>query len=198
MIEWSDQAIVLSARPYGENKILLVLFTASHGRHAGLVHGGRRNRSLLEPGNLVKATWKARLSEHLGTYSLELIQPYAASFLEDAVKLLALQSACALTATALPEREAHPGLFDAFLVLLSALEKFDLGIWGMLYLRWELGLLKELGFALDQQDFSFSQDLEDLEKGLKQTGQTLAEHVFSALNKQVPDVRARLLQKIKQ
>ena len=72
MIEWRDEGIVLAARPHGETAAILELFTRAHGRHLGVVHGGRsRNmRPVLQPGNRVTATWRARLDEHLGQFNL--------------------------------------------------------------------------------------------------------------------------------
>src|SRR5215813_943076 len=86
MIEWSDDGIVLSARRHGESGAIVSLLTRSHGRHAGLVLGGagRRARGVYEPGNRVSATWRARLSEHLGHYACELAESRAAALLDDA------------------------------------------------------------------------------------------------------------------
>ncbi|MDJ0972609.1 MAG: recombination protein O N-terminal domain-containing protein, partial [Kiloniellales bacterium] len=64
MIEWSDEAVVLGLRPHGEAGAVLQLLTRQQGRHAGLVRGGqgRRLSGVLQPGNRVRATWRARLS----------------------------------------------------------------------------------------------------------------------------------------
>jgi len=147
-MEWSDDAIVLSAKPHGEASALAVLLTREHGRHAGLVQGGQsaRNRPLLEPGNRVAARWRARLSEHLGSYTLELERATAAALLDDPLRLAALASACALIDAGLPEREPHPALYEATLALFGAL---DGDVWAEVYVRWELGLLEEMGFGLD-------------------------------------------------
>ncbi|ACI98886.1 DNA repair protein RecO [Rhodospirillum centenum] len=147
-MEWTDDAIVLSARPHGETAALAVLLTRGHGRHAGLVHGGQsgRMRPVLEPGNRVAARWAARLVEQLGTLALELERATAAGLLEDPLRLAALSSACALVDAALPEREPHPALFDATLALFDALQT---EVWAEIYVRWEIGLLEEAGFGLD-------------------------------------------------
>jgi hypothetical protein len=104
MIEWSEDGLVLAARPHGETAVVAQLLTRTRGRHAGLVHGGQspRHAGLLQPGNLVHATWRARLSEHLGTYALETKRSHAARFLSDADRLAALASATAVCETALP------------------------------------------------------------------------------------------------
>lgn len=147
-MDWTDDGIVLAARKHGESALVLSMLTRGHGRHAGLVRGGagRRSRALYEPGNRVRATWKARLSEHLGNFSCELVAADAARLLDDPARLAALTSACALSEAALPEREPHPGAFDGLEALIAALPGAD---FATAYVRWELALLTELGFGLD-------------------------------------------------
>ncbi|WP_376959553.1 DNA repair protein RecO [Azospirillum sp. A26] len=147
-MDWSDQGIVLSSRPQGEGSAVATVLTREHGRHAGMVMGGRsvRQRGTLEPGTLVHARWRGRLPEHLGHFTLEAVKGFAANFFDDAQALAALISACALVEAALPEREAHPTLFDGLLALFGLL---DGPAWAETYVRWEIGLLAELGFGLD-------------------------------------------------
>ncbi len=147
-MEWTDHAIMLSARPHGETAALVVLLTRDHGRHAGLVHGGQssRQRATLEPGARVAAHWRARLSDQLGHYALELERATAAPLLDEPDRLACLISACALVDTILPEREPHPALYDATLALFDTLL---LDVWAEVYVRWEVGLLEEAGFGLD-------------------------------------------------
>jgi DNA repair protein RecO (recombination protein O) len=151
-MEWTDEAIVLSARKHGESAAILQLLTRGHGRHAGLLHGGGggRGRGALQPGNRIQAVWRARLADHLGVFACELMRSGGASLLEDPLRLAALSSACALTETALPEREPHSDVFEGLDALIAALEATDeVGGWGRAYVAWELGLLAALGFGLD-------------------------------------------------
>jgi DNA repair protein RecO (recombination protein O) len=147
-MDWSDESIFLSAKPLGEANAVAELFTLGHGRHLGLVRGGRsrRLRPLLQPGNRLRVTWRARLSEHLGGFNLELIDAHAARVLDDASALAAIGSFAGL-ARLLPERDPHPGLYAASLSVLSAFD--DPKLWPALLVRWELQLLQELGFGLD-------------------------------------------------
>ena len=147
-MQWSDEGIVLSSRAHGETSAIVELLTRSHGRHLGLVRGGRskRLRPVLQAGNLVKADWRARLSEHLGSYSVELLEANAARVLDDRASLAGLNTLTAL-ARLLPEREPHGPLYDATNMVLQALSDGD--HWPALLVRWELGLLDELGFGLD-------------------------------------------------
>lgn len=147
-MDWSDDGIVLSARPHGETAAVVVLLTRAHGRHAGLVHGGqgRKARGLYEPGNRVSATWRARLAEHLGNFTCELLDSSVARLLDEPARLAALSAAAAVCDRALPEREPHPRAYEGFLALLAALEGDH---WAEAYVAWEIALLGDLGFGLD-------------------------------------------------
>ncbi|MCG8359012.1 MAG: DNA repair protein RecO [Kiloniellales bacterium] len=147
-MHWTDEGIVLSARPHGESAVVVVLLSRDHGRHAGLLHGGqgRKGRGLLEPGTRVAAEWRARLAEHLGSFTLELIESHAAGLLDDAARLNALTAAAAVCDKAFPEREPHPAAYEGLRALLTALEGEH---WAEAYVVWELAVLRELGFGLD-------------------------------------------------
>lgn len=147
-MEWRDEGVVLSVKLHGENAVILDVLTAQHGRHSGLVRGGRsrRLRPVLQPGNSVMLHWRARLEDHLGSYTVELTTARAGVLIEDGFALGGLTAASSVM-VALPEREHHAALFAAYEVLLDHLE--EAAIWPMLYVRWELGLLQELGFGLD-------------------------------------------------
>ncbi|MEL7048571.1 MAG: DNA repair protein RecO [Pseudomonadota bacterium] len=147
-MQWEDEGIVLSVRPHGETVAICELFTRSHGRHLGLVHGGRsrKMRPILQPGNHVDAVWKARLSEHLGSLSVELQRGYAATAMADALALNGLQSLTQLL-NLMPERDPFPNLYEVTLFVLGFLDDDD--VWPALLVRWELAILDELGFGLD-------------------------------------------------
>ena len=110
-MQWSDEAIILSVRAHGETASVVELLTRAHGRQLGLVHGGRsrKRRPVLQIGNHVDATWKARLADQLGHVSLDLRRPFAAAAMDDALALSGLSSMAAL-ARLLPERDPHPSL----------------------------------------------------------------------------------------
>lgn len=147
-MQWTDEAIVLSVRPHGETAAVVELWTRNHGRHLGLVHGGRSRklRPVLQTGNHVDATWKARLADHLGHVSLELRRGFAAETMDTPDALAALTTMATLTRL-LPERDPHPNLYEITLFVLGFLD--DASVWPALLVRWELALLEELGFGLD-------------------------------------------------
>jgi DNA repair protein RecO (recombination protein O) len=147
-MQWTDEGIVLGVRRHGEANAILELMTREHGRHLGLVRGGAssRLRPVLQPGNTVSATWRARLDEHLGNYTVEAIDLAAAGLLGFAHAVYGITHLGALCRL-LPERDPHPLIHAAVSDLIGALA--DVRRIGPELARFELRLLSELGFGLD-------------------------------------------------
>lgn len=147
-VSWEDHGLVLSVRKHGEYDAIITLLTQNHGRYAGLVKagGGRRLKGALQPGNVVKATWRARLDEHLGTIGVDLVHSYSAVLMDDADRLAALSALCAIIDAVLPERQPQPEIERHTLDFLELLGGEG---WAARYARWELAILRDLGFGLD-------------------------------------------------
>ena len=175
-MEWSDEAIVLSLRPHGENAGILEGLTRSHGRHLGLVHGGgaARGRAILQRGNRVKLTWRARLAEHLGVFTVELARARAGEMFESGVALAGLNALSAVAAAALPEREPHEAAFKGADALLDTIADHDFEEWAPLFVRWEMGLLNELGFGLDLARCAATGSTDDLVYVSPRTGRAVS------------------------
>lgn len=148
MEHWTDIGYVLSVRPHGDGGAVVALLTEHNGRHAGYLHGAQssKKRAILEPGTKVGVDWKARVSDNLGTVTLEQEAGLPPGILDDPLRLSALLSACSLCDAALPEREGHPGLYHGFQTLIDVMGS---EVWGAAYVYWEIALLKELGFGLE-------------------------------------------------
>jgi len=148
-MEWRDQGALLSVRRHGETSAIIEVFTAEHGRHAGVVRGGtsRKISPILQPGAQLDLTWRARLDEHIGHYSAEPLKSRAADVMNDRLSLAGLNAITALLGFCLPEREPHPMLYKRSIALLDMLGNTE--VWPLAYLRWELSLLEEMGFGLD-------------------------------------------------
>ena len=148
-MDWRDEGALLAVRPHGESAAIIEVFTAAHGRHAGVVRGGtsRRMAPMLQPGTQLSVEWHARLEEHLGSFRVEPVKSRAAATMGERRALYGLGAACALLSFSLPEREPHPELYRATQHLFDAMGADPR--WPALYLLWELALLEELGFALD-------------------------------------------------
>ncbi|MFO1104003.1 MAG: DNA repair protein RecO [Methylocystis sp.] len=150
-MEWRDDALIIGARRHGETSAILELMTRAHGRHLGLVRGGRsrRLRPILQPGNLVVAEWRARLEDHLGALTIEPLAARAAHFLDRGAALNGVASLCALLRL-LPERDPHAELFEMADAVAAGLGDIgDFEIAALMMARFELALLGALGFGLD-------------------------------------------------
>jgi DNA repair protein RecO (recombination protein O) len=149
MMEWRDEGALLSVRRHGETAAIIEVFTATHGRHAGVVRGGtsRKIAPILQPGAQLDVTWRARLDEHIGAFTVEPLRSRAADLMSDRLSLAGLNAVTALLTFALPEREAHPRLYAGTIALLDMIGTTE--VWPLAYLRWEMALLEEMGFALD-------------------------------------------------
>lgn len=147
-MEWRDEAIILGARRHGETSAILEVMTRAHGRHLGLVRGGRSRKMqpLLQAGNRIDVLWRARLDEHLGTFQPEALDLNAARFFDAPCAVYGLQTLAAHLRL-LPERDPHPRLYETLAVILGHLDEPASA--GELVVRFELMVLDELGFGLD-------------------------------------------------
>ena len=148
-MDWRDQGILLNVRAHGETSALIDVFTKYHGRHAGVVRGGRSRKmtSTLQPGAQLDLIWRARLADHLGSYQVELLHSRTAFVMGDRQALAGLNAVISMMLAFLPERETCEPLYTATRHLLDLLE--NQAIWPEAYLKWELALLDVLGFGLD-------------------------------------------------
>jgi DNA repair protein RecO (recombination protein O) len=178
-MEFEDDAFVLSARLFGESGAIVELLTAHHGRWAAHVAGGgsRRIRPLLQPGARVLARYRARVSDQLGAASLEPTGEGPAALFDDPLALAGLAAATAVCG-ALPEREPHPGAFLALEVLTQALVATE--DWPAVYVRFEAGLLADLGFALDLSRCAATGSEDDLIYVSPRTGRAVSREAGEA------------------
>jgi len=160
-MQWTDEGVVLGVRKHGESSAILELMTREHGRHLGLVQGGRSKslQPVLQPGNIVHATWRARLDEHLGNYHVEGLNLRAARFMGSPMALYGLATLAHLMRY-LPERDPHPALYETLTVLVDHLDDPDLA--PALFVRFELAMLAELGFGLDLTSCAATGEQRDL------------------------------------
>lgn len=160
-MQWTDEAIVLGVKRHGETSVILELMTHEHGRHLGLVRGGSgtRLRGVLQPGNALHATWRARLDEHLGHYTIDPVNLRAAGFLGAAYAVHGVMHLAALCRL-LAEREPHAGIYDALDAILERLN--DPHIAAPMIARFELHFLAELGFGLDLSSCAATGATDDL------------------------------------
>jgi DNA repair protein RecO (recombination protein O) len=150
MAEWTDKAIALGLRRFGETGAILDVFGRTQGRARGLVYGGasRAKRAVMQPGNTLVVTWRARAEDSLGHFAVaEPERERSALYLSDPGALGALSAIADILMGALPDGEAKPALYDAAETLLDMLGEPE--VWPALFIRWEMGLLGMLGYGLD-------------------------------------------------
>jgi DNA repair protein RecO (recombination protein O) len=160
-MEWTDEGIVLGVRRHGESSAIVELLTRGHGRHLGLVRGGAgsRMRPLLQPGNSLRAVWRARLDEHLGYYQVEGLRLRAATLLASSHAVYGVTHLASL-ARLLPERDPHEGIYE---MLDRTLDDFDdVGRAAAHLIKFELAMLAELGFGLDLESCAATGETSEL------------------------------------
>lgn len=147
-MQWSDEGLIIGVRRHGESSVIVDAMVAGRGRSMGLVRGGRSSKlaATIQPGNTVQLTWRARLEDHLGTFTIEPSRSRAAALMSDRLRLYASQLLCDHLRL-LPERDPHDRLLNMTLAILD----FDGSplATGAALARFELALLDELGFGLD-------------------------------------------------
>lgn len=173
-MDWQADGYVLAVRRHGESSAIIEVLTREYGRYAGLVRGasGKRLRGLLQPGNLLHLNWRARLSEHLGMFTIEDAGASIAGLLDDPLALCGLSSACAIISMTVPERECHERLFDGFSILIAELQSPE--IWPALLVRLEAGILTELGYGLDLSKCAATGVCDDLTHVSPRTGRAVS------------------------
>ena len=177
-MNWEDNAIVLSNKPYGENSSIANLLTEFHGRHLGYIQGafGKKLRGVLQPGNFVKAVWRGRIEDQLGNFRVELISGNVNNYFHDSIRLSGLSSACALCLNTLPEREECTLIYRGLLDLISNHEVTNES-WIERYIFWELGMLSVLGFGLDLSSCAVTGVKENLKWVSPKTGRAVCEEI---------------------
>jgi DNA repair protein RecO (recombination protein O) len=174
-MEWTDEGIVLGVRRHGESSAIVELLTRGHGRHLGLVRGGAgsRMRPLLQPGNRVRAVWRARLDEHLGYYQVEGMRLRAANMLASSHAVYGVTHLASL-ARLLPERDPHEGIYD---LLDRTLDDFDdVGDAAVHLVKFELAMLTELGFGLDLESCAATGETAELIYVSPKSGGAVSRH----------------------
>lgn len=148
-MEWRDQGILLRSHRHGETSAIIDVFTPDHGRHAGIVRGGtsRKIAPILQPGAQLDLVWRARLEDHIGSFSVEPLRSRAAAAMANRQSLAGLNTVTALLCFCLPERVPHAPLYARTEALLDLLGEWD--VWPLAYLQWELALLEEMGYGID-------------------------------------------------
>ncbi|MEZ5673757.1 DNA replication and repair protein RecO [Thalassovita litoralis] len=173
-MEWRDQGILLGVRRHGETSAILEVFTEGHGRHVGVMRGAtsRKIAPVLQPGAQLDLTWRARLDDHIGSYTVEPLRSRSVMAMADRLSLAGLNAVAALLMFLLPEREVHWSLYRRTEALLDILDEVQ--VWPLAYLKWEMALLEELGFGLDLRKCAVTGSRDDLIYVSPRTGRAVS------------------------
>jgi DNA repair protein RecO (recombination protein O) len=147
-MEWRDEGLIVGVRRHGEQSAIVEAMTRAHGRHLGLVRGGRSARfgATLQPGNTIGLVWRARLDEHLGAYAVEPLSLRAGRLMGSALALAGLNYLAQLIRV-LPERDPHERVYETLSLIADSLD--DDALAPALVACFEVMILAECGFRLD-------------------------------------------------
>lgn len=168
-MEWTGEALLIGVRRHGESSVIAEAMVAGRGRHLGLVRGGRTRRlaAVLQPGNTIQLTWRARLEDQLGMFTVELLQARAAALIDDRTRLYLSQLVCDHLRL-LPERDPHDRLLGMALRLIDSPPD------GAALARFELAVLEDLGFGLDLSSCAATGSTVDLTHVSPKTGRAVS------------------------
>ena len=187
-------AILVAARPHGETAVIARLLTEDHGLVAGYVAGGRGRqlRPVVIPGNLVDLQLSARSDSQLPFARLELTSSRG-PWLGEPLPAAAIGWVTALTASALPERNAYPRLYDALAALLEAIcQAPSARGWTPGLLGYETLLLRELGYGGEAPPLA--DGLAGTMAALAQLGEPIDHYLLADRRGNVMAARARLME----
>jgi DNA repair protein RecO (recombination protein O) len=172
-LEWRDEGLVIGVKRHGETSAIIEALTKAHGRHLGLVRGGRsaRLQGLLQPGNSLGLVWRARLDEHLGSYAIEPLNLRAGRLIASGLALAGVSYLGTLLRL-LPERDPHESLHEALEIIADHLDLAEVA--PALIARFELQVLAECGFQLDLERCAASGSRDDLIYVSPKTGRAIS------------------------
>ncbi len=147
-MHWSDEGYLLSKNNYDENSIIIEVFTQNHGKCSGLVYGGssRKNKKIFQIGNKIFINWKSRGENKSGYFSVELIEPISPYFFDDKKRSMCILSSSSILKILLPEQQINKKIYNSYSYFLNNLY---LNNWIFNYIRWEVSLIKELGYDIN-------------------------------------------------
>ena len=147
-MHWTDEGFLISKTNFSENSIIIEAFTMKHGKYSGIVYGGssRKQKKNFQIGNKILINWKSKNENKPGYFNIELIKPIAPLFFDDKKKSICILSSASILKTLLPEGQINEKIYKSFEIMLNDLKTEN---WIILYIFWELSLIKELGYEIN-------------------------------------------------
>ena len=162
-MNWQDEGFLISKIKFRENANIINIFTSTYGKVSGIVYGGnsRKVRNHLQISNKIFVFYSSKSQNRIGYFKTELVEAISPQYFNDKKKTTLLLSVASILNTLLPESQPYIKIFDSLENLLKNLVNDN---WAVLYIYWELNILKELGFDPNLKQFAYtSKDSNDLE-----------------------------------
>lgn len=170
-MQWQEQSIVLSSKPFSENCRLVSVFNRTMGKTSGLVRG---TKTVINVGDISDVTWKGRNADQLGTFKIETVfSPFSFVF-ENPLEILAIDSVCTLCNNGLPDKAPHGRLFDSVKRFLLELIHDN---WLLNYVFFEKMFLSEVGIGLNLSQCAVTGKKEGLFYVSPRTGKAVIKEV---------------------
>ena len=165
-MNWEDECYLLSKRKFRENANIINVFTKSKGKVSGVVYGGnsRKIRNYLQLSNKLFVIYNSKNENKAGYFKTELIKPVSPSYFNDKKRTSALISLCSILNILLPELQPNQSIFKSF---EKFIESLNLENWVILYIFFELNLIKNLGYDPNLSKFKNDATNEDEIKKIK-------------------------------
>jgi len=159
---WTDEGYLLSKNNFDENSLIIEAFTLNHGKYSGIVYGGssRKQKRIFQVGNKILLNWRSKGENRPGYFNVELINPIVPLFIDDKKRSISILSATSILKILLPERQINKTIYITFEKLLDRLKSED---WINFYIRWELTLIKDLGYE-SKSSSNYDFDVKDNSK----------------------------------
>ena len=192
-MNWEDNCYLLSKRKFRENANIINIFTEKKGRVDGIVYGGnsRKIRNYLQISNKLFITHSSKGENKIGYFKTELIKPISPLYFNDKERTAALVSICSLLNVLLPESQPNKKIYVSFENLINSL---NLDNWIILYIFFELNLIKELGYDTNLSQYIYNNDISDTIK-IKIDGYSYEVPKFLFLKKNPEIISRNLIKK---
>ena len=156
-MNWEDECYLLSKRKFRENANIINVFTLNKGKIGGIVYGGnsRKIRNYLQISNKLFIINNSKNENKIGYFKTELIKAISPIYFNDKRRTSALISLSPLLNSLLPESQPYKNLYNSFEKLIDTL---NVDNWIILYILFEINLIKELGYDTNLSEFKESSD----------------------------------------
>ena len=160
-MNWEDECYLLSKVKFRENANIINVFSSERGRVSGVVYGGnsRKIRNYLQISNKLFIVHKSKNENKIGYFKTELVSPISPKYFNDKERTTALISLCSILNSLLPEGQPNKNIYKSFENLINSL---GLDNWILMYIFFELNLIKELGYDTNLNQF-FEKNIDNSE-----------------------------------